>query len=136
MKSLALSAIRFYQRALSPHKGFCCAYAACSGRASCSELGFRAIRRLGVWQGLGALDRRLYKCGVAARRRAGPQRGPGRQAGFCDIGGCDVGSCDLPGCDVRACDVPACDCGGCDWKRRSRGDDDYVVIPARGNVRN
>ncbi|MES2318123.1 MAG: membrane protein insertion efficiency factor YidD [Pseudomonadota bacterium] len=127
MKSIALSAIRFYQRTISPHKGFCCAYAAYSGRSSCSALGYRAIRRLGVWKGLGALDRRLEKCGVAARR--GQAGALGRQGGFLDCG-CDVGVLDLFG--------SACSCGpsDCSWKKRRASDDDqYVVIPSRGNVR-
>ncbi|MFP5394003.1 MAG: membrane protein insertion efficiency factor YidD, partial [Gammaproteobacteria bacterium] len=59
MKLLALGAIRLYQKFLSPHKGFCCAYAAVSGRASCSVLGYRVIRRHGIWNGLALLDRRL-----------------------------------------------------------------------------
>ncbi|MDQ1813775.1 membrane protein insertion efficiency factor YidD [Massilia sp. CCM 9210] len=53
MKTLALSAIGFYQRHLSPYKGFRCAYCAYTGNASCSALGARAIRRYGVWDGLG-----------------------------------------------------------------------------------
>lgn len=60
MKILVLAAIRFYQRKLSPHKGFSCAYAACTGHARCSALGYRAVRRLGVWHGLSVLDRRLH----------------------------------------------------------------------------
>lgn len=147
MKFIALFAIRFYQRAISPYKGFRCAYAACSGRASCSALGYRAIRRFGVWHGLAVLDRRLEKCGVAARRNRPPTRAAlGQQAGFVDCS-CDVGSCDLPSCDLPSCDLPSGvgdACGGasdclscdCDWRRRraKRGDDQYVVIPSRGNV--
>lgn len=134
MKNIVLSAIRFYQRSLSPHKGFCCAYAAYSGHASCSVLGYRAIRRLGVWHGMSVLNRRLEKCGIAHRRQRPGKLG--RQAGFLDC------SCDLPcGCDLPSgTDVckSVSDCGSCDcdWRRRrSRDDDQYVVIPARGNVR-
>lgn len=124
MKSIALSAIRFYQRSLSPHKGFCCAYASYSGRASCSELGFRAIRRHGVWSGLSVLNQRLEKCGIAHRRRT--PRALGRQHGFLDCGGCDVGCGDMLNCGG----------GDCNWKKKRVSDDDqYVVIPARGNVR-
>ena len=61
MKQLALAAIRLYQRHLSPHKGFCCAYRVHTGRASCSSLGYRAIRRFGLWLGLVILHRRLDK---------------------------------------------------------------------------
>ena len=123
MKSLALGAIRFYQRFLSPRKGFCCAYAAASGRGSCSALGYRAIRRYGVWRGIAVLDKRLDKCGVAYRRHHGVRS---RQAGFLDC------ACDVPaGCDLSGCDMPhSCSklmsCGDllnfcdCDWRRQKK----------------
>jgi len=53
-RDLALLAITLYQRHLSPYKGFRCAYALHTGRASCSRLGYRAIRRHGL-RGLGLL---------------------------------------------------------------------------------
>jgi uncharacterized protein len=119
IKALALAAIRFYQRHLSAHKGFCCAYRFHTGRASCSMLGYRAIRRHGLWVGLVLLRARLGKCGVAHRRyhrqHSAALHG---QAGFCDL------SCDLP-CDFdvsTACDVLGdlpCDCGP-DWGSTTR----------------
>lgn len=128
VKTLALIAIRLYQRFLSPYKGFCCAYAALTGRASCSALGYRAIRRFGVRLGLAVLDQRLHRCSLAARR---PQRlnryGPlSRQAGSV--------SCDLP-CDVGdACDALDCASECRSWYkkrwRRVRGD-----IPPRREPR-
>jgi len=138
MKSIALYAIRFYQRAISPYKGFCCAYAAHTGHASCSALGYRAIRRFGVWDGLSVLNGRLEKCGVAHRRyRALTPRASGRlgkQGGFLD---CDCG--DLGGaCDLADACSPALDCGDCKWRpwrRRTRSDEQTVVIPPRSNVR-
>ena len=135
MKTIALFAIRFYQRHISPYKGFCCAYAAYSGHASCSALGYRAIRRRGLWDGLALLDQRMEKCGVAARRsRAAPHRALGRQGGFADCD-CDVSPCEFSsgdGCGKTA-ECASCDC---EWPRRrkKRGDDQYVVIPSRGNV--
>lgn len=71
----------------------------------------------------------------------------GRQGGFldclgaCDVAACDVGSCDLAGGAMDTCgtalECSTCDCSWLPWRRRrSRGDDQYVVIPARGNVRN
>lgn len=153
LKSLALHAIRFYQRFLSPHKGFCCAYASVTGHASCSALGYRAIRRFGVWRGMGILDRRLVKCGVAYRRHrhrpVAVRHGPLKfQGGFLDCLSCDMpAGCDLP-CDLPGdlpcsgpfgCHVPeACGdlaaCGlDCDWRRRRSQDDEFVVIPVRGD---
>ena len=140
MKSIALFAIRFYQRTLSPHKGFRCAYAAYTGCASCSELGYRAIRRLGLWHGLAALNGRLEKCGVAYRRYR--PRALAGQAGFLDCVSCDVGACDVASCDLAsglgdACGTAAeCSTCDCSWsgRRNKRDDDQYVVIPSRGNV--
>jgi len=128
--TLALAAIRFYQRRLSPYKGFSCALAAGTGGASCSAYGYTVIARFGLRRGLGLLDRRLALCGHVHRRMTPPCTAPVHprfryQQGFCD-GPCDL-PCDAPGhCDLPcegfkvlncACDVldvfSGCDgCGG------------------------
>ena len=136
VKQLALAAIRLYQRHLSPHKGFCCAYRVHTGHASCSSLGYRAIRRFGLWQGLAILHRRLGKCGIAHRRHSRRSLAPGRQAGFCDLP-CDL-SCDQPchfdagssACDVCSNCVPG-DCG--DWRSRHTNAEEerQVHLPSR-----
>jgi putative component of membrane protein insertase Oxa1/YidC/SpoIIIJ protein YidD len=134
-KALALAAIRFYQRSISPRKGYCCAYAVHTGRGSCSTLGYRAIQRYGVWRGLAVLDARLYKCGATHRRHhsVGPLAA---QAGFLDCGGCDAPGCDVPGdCDMGGgkglnC-FDACSCGDCDWRikhRKKKEREQYVVV--------
>lgn len=127
MRRLALALIRFYQRHLSPRKGFCCAYRTHTGRQSCSALGYRAVRRFGVIGGVRVLRARTHLCGVAHRRYAAPPRPlpPLAQRGVCDVG-CDLpcdGSCHLPGCDT--CTTPlewalrVADCGcNCDWPSR------------------
>lgn len=143
MKRFALSLILFYQQFISPHKGFRCAYRAHTGRASCSVLGYRSIRRLGLWAGIGALRKRLHKCGVAHRRYSQISRALSGQAGYCDI------PCDIPchlSCDVSPCDgthhgigdtacnlLSYCDCGGCDWpsKKKNNEDDQWVHIPPK-----
>ncbi|RYY64057.1 MAG: membrane protein insertion efficiency factor YidD [Comamonadaceae bacterium] len=102
--TLTLAAIRVYQRFVSPYKGFSCAYRCHTGCASCSALGFRAIRRYGVWRGGGILGRRLERCTVAHRRYAPMARARLKQAGHCDL------SCDLH--DLGCADIAACnDCG-------------------------
>jgi len=129
MRYIALITIRFYQQFLSPHKGFFCAYRVHTGRASCSQLGYRAIQRWGVWGGIRVLRSRLFRCGVAHRRYGPRPQHWQRQAGFCDV------SCDLP-CDVDpgslACDglssCTPCDCG--DWSfRRKKDEERWVHIP-------
>lgn len=140
MRLLALLAIRFYQQFISPYKGFCCAYGVYTGHASCSALGYRAVRRFGVWHGVQVLDGRMAKCGVAHRRvLAAPIQ---RQAGSCDLP-CDAScfSCDLdlpsPGKTCKALgDFADCaDC--CDWNRsrKKRREEDDTYIPPRGNRR-
>ena len=132
MRTIVLAAITSYQRYVSPHKGFCCAYRAYTGRQSCSSLGFRVVRRYGVFGGLTVLRRRLYLCGVAHRRYSAPhKRGLHRQQGFCDVG-CDIPcdfSCDLPSIDICS---SIGDCASCDWPTRSKKSNDqeqYVYIP-------
>jgi len=132
MRAILLWAIHLYKRFISPHKGFACAYRVHTGRASCSTLGFRAIRHHGVVAGVSILRRRTYLCGVAHRRHTPCRRPPAAQRGDCDPG------CDLPcghDCDLRGgdglCDLA--DCCDCDWPKRKdkrrREKERYVYIP-------
>lgn len=129
---LALEAISMYQRFLSPYKGFRCAYAYHTGCASCSRLGYRAIRWRGLATGLGLLFQRFDRCRAVFNRfheRRLASRTPRRpaslanqrdQGGFCDAlacipcdAGC-VGPCDAVPLDgaTGAVDVLNC-CSGC-----------------------
>ena len=76
LQQMALSAVRAYQRFVSPHKGFVCAYAVHTGRCGCSELGYRAIQRYGLAKGWRVLRLRMALCGTAYRRHAGARRRP------------------------------------------------------------
>lgn len=164
LRRCLLGAIRAYQRYISPHKGFSCAYRCHTGRASCSHLGWRALRRWGVRGGLAVLNQRLFMCGVAFRRYGPLQpqrrvyRGPwSAQQGLCDMA-CDA-PCDMPGdapCGGGGSSRSPCsvgnlfsclDCAPCDaWDRRrsqpsSRrkgkgwGDEKYVYIPPHSGRR-
>lgn len=113
MRELALAAIGVYQRYMSPYKGFCCAWRAHTGGASCSALGARVIRRHGLLAGGVLLRQRMRRCGEVHRHfhPAGP-RPLAAQRGDCDLG------CDGPG---DGCDV--CDgCEACDGPDRKRKD--------------
>lgn len=136
MRRLILAAIRFYQRHLSPRKGFRCAYHQHTGRATCSQLGARAVRRFGAVSGLAVLRERLFRCGVAARRhRPARPRGPIAQRGDCDP------NCDLP-CDIDLPNWGSSGSGsggcGCDWphggrrerkRKRKRQDGQSMHLP-------
>ncbi len=108
MKSVVLLAIRLYQRWISPHKRFSCAYRVHTGNASCSGLGYRVIRRFGVWRGGALLRARFDRCAVAHRqhRQLHLHLHLHSQAGFCD--GCDLPTCD--GIDCVNCSGVG-DCG-------------------------
>lgn len=138
MRKLVLAAITGYQRYVSPHKGFCCAYRAHTGHQSCSVLGFRAVRRFGVLAGLAILRRRTNLCGVAHRRFSAVRRHAlHSQQGFCEVG-CDL-PCELPslnGC-FSLSDFASCCDGGCDWPSRNRKDqatEQYVYIPPHSSL--
>lgn len=142
MKKLALLAIAFYQRCLSPYKGFRCAYRQHTGRAGCSELGKRVIRRCGVVRGSLVLRQRMYLCGVAYRRLSPVRRPLAAQRGDCDVGCCDFspdGACHGPCDGDRWGRLPNlfnwCDVGGCDWPwnkdKHKEEEDADVHIPAR-----
>ncbi|MVA75930.1 membrane protein insertion efficiency factor YidD [Auraticoccus sp. F435] len=67
LTSLAIQAIHAYQRHLSPHKGFSCAYAVATDGLSCSAVVLDLVRERGL---LGALPRiagQFASCGRAAR---------------------------------------------------------------------
>jgi putative component of membrane protein insertase Oxa1/YidC/SpoIIIJ protein YidD len=140
MKYFALAAIKFYQRFISPYKGYRCAYSAMTGCKSCSVLGFRAIRRFGVLQGVVLLKQRLQRCAVAYHRYRKPSlpvmRGPlSAQRGFGDCGACDLACTGADACALLDGCAECASIGDCGLlrSRRRRQDDEYVVIPVRGD---
>lgn len=93
MKFFALSLIRFYQRWVSPHKGFVCAYRYHTGCGSCSAFGHRAIRLFGVWKGIAVIRARLVQCAriyEKHRQKTALSRHLHAQRGDLDCGGCDM----------------------------------------------
>lgn len=58
----AIFAIGFYQRHISPHKGFVCAHRACHGGLSCSECAKQTIATYGFWRALPLIKARFVEC--------------------------------------------------------------------------
>lgn len=126
MTWLALKAINFYQKFISPYKGFNCAHRVATGEVGCSGYGKKVISRFGLIKGIQLLNRRFYDCGwhakrlqeimkekkaIQYKRSTGYTMQNGRlvkQGGFVD---CDCGGCDLPDCDMPKNCIPDCDCG-------------------------
>ncbi len=80
----ALAAITLYQRYLSPYKGYRCAYRVHTGCASCSTLGYRAIRRYGAFHGVKVLQGRFERCAAIHQQHAQPRPALPSQAGYCE----------------------------------------------------
>jgi putative component of membrane protein insertase Oxa1/YidC/SpoIIIJ protein YidD len=118
MRQLAIRCIRFYQRRLSPHKGFQCAYRIVTGRDSCSTFAVRSMGRVGVFASVRLIGRRFRKCAAAhrchleedVREYRGSTGRPGYQSGHCDV---PVGDC--AGDCAEAANVGDCLVYGCDW---------------------
>jgi uncharacterized protein YndB with AHSA1/START domain/putative component of membrane protein insertase Oxa1/YidC/SpoIIIJ protein YidD len=118
-RGLAVLLIEAYQRFVSPYKGFACAYRVHTGCASCSKLGLRAVRRYGVWQGLGVLQARFERCGEAYRQRLAQGHSRRLQRGVLDCGGADCSPGDSCDCfDVGDCACDALDIADCCDRRR------------------
>jgi hypothetical protein len=65
----AVSAIDWYQRRVSPHKGFCCAYRVKWGGDSCSMAVKRAFL-IGAWSGVREMFAQSQRCYAASRMLA------------------------------------------------------------------
>lgn len=133
---LTLNLVRGYQKYLSPHKGFSCAYRKLHGGASCSEYFRQSIDRYGLSHAIPLFQQRLEACKMAnltlrspvstqeedAESSANKQRKTrdfycDRAVGDCVGSGCgdcgsstDCGDCNTPDCG----DCGSSDCGSCD----------------------
>ena len=85
MRKIALLMIEFYQKHISPYKGFSCAYRQHTGCASCSSLGYLAIRRFGVFKGIGVLKMRFSYCDEVYRSHYLVTQKLSNQSGFCHL---------------------------------------------------
>ena len=99
----AITLIGFYQRFISPHKGYRCAYATLHNSDSCSHAVKMIIAEDGLWAGWLRIRERFADCRAASdysRQR--------RKRNTCADCGSDCGTkvaCEL---GSNACDVPAC----------------------------
>ena len=113
----ALGLIRWYQRAVSPRKGFRCAHGRYFGGPSCSGVIARIVAERGVLGGWPEVRAQFAACRVAATLLA--EQKPERQKEGCDC------NCPDPDCAEVGCCLSelACDLGGTvgGHKGRSRG---------------
>ncbi|WP_424403187.1 membrane protein insertion efficiency factor YidD [Microcoleus sp.] len=62
---VAIQAIQMYQKHLSPHKGFSCAYSRLHGAESCSEYFRNKVRTYGLSKAIPLFEQRLRDCKLA-----------------------------------------------------------------------
>ncbi|MGL4674461.1 MAG: membrane protein insertion efficiency factor YidD [Wohlfahrtiimonas sp.] len=129
---LALQCIVFYQKWISPYKGFCCAYKHKTGGHSCSQYALKVVRRFGVWGLLRGLPQQFDRCHHAyleLQKEQEEEEKKKKEYSWCDcaptdcgVGDCTMpkkscstgdsgaGSCDAISCDSLPCDAMPCDC--------------------------
>ena len=105
---VAITVIEYYQRYLSPYKGFCCPHRVVHGGRSCSEQGKRIIRRVGLRRGMLLLERRLLQCRTTAlvlqqsAAGGGPPAAAGGPKGKSSACG---NTCEAIGCGVQGLEI-------------------------------
>ena len=60
--------INFYQKYLSPHKGYCCAYKVYHDDISCSEYTKNSIQNLGFLQAILSVKQRFRDCKISEKK--------------------------------------------------------------------
>ncbi|MGI9270805.1 MAG: membrane protein insertion efficiency factor YidD [Woeseiaceae bacterium] len=68
MSTILLHIISFYQRFISPYKGFRCAAGVYYGTGSCSQVVKSIIEKDGVRHGRFAIKDQFRRCAIAAQR--------------------------------------------------------------------
>lgn len=140
IRSSATSLISFYQRYISPHKGFRCAHRVHHGGQSCSAYAKTAIQTHGLGAAIPLIRQRFSDCGQAAilmKSQASqselgqpPEKNGKRHQQdhfncWTDLGTCYCPDACLPeplvdcalfeGCDITGCEgCGDMDLGGCD----------------------
>jgi len=124
MRKIAILMINFYQRFLSPVKGFRCAYGALHGKGTCSQIVKDIVRHEGVFKGWPKIKQQFNNCKSAyLQLQDNPDLDKGKKKKKRKCDNCDCPSpCDLPiSCGGKGggggldCDSPCdfdlpCDC--------------------------
>jgi putative component of membrane protein insertase Oxa1/YidC/SpoIIIJ protein YidD len=120
MRAVVVLLIVFYQRYLSPYKGFRCAHAVYHAGPSCSSAVSGIVERAGLLRGLPLIRRRFAECRLAARalrlesEEEKRRRRRERWTPDCDCGDACVPLDALQCADCSALDCSGLDCGGVD----------------------
>lgn len=137
MRRFWILLIGFYQRFISPYKGFRCAHAVYHSGPSCSSAVKTIISQYGLIKGLPAIRKRFAECRQAyclilAEQSENKSKKGKKKSGKCKqqlkehcgldclpdpcdaLSFCSRGDSQDSGCDVNPCDSSPCDVGPCD----------------------
>ena len=92
--------INLYQKYLSPHKGYCCAYKVYHNDVSCSEFTKNSIKNLGFFQAMSSIKQRFQDCKISEKNI--------REEKECCQSENFKKFDDSIGCTSNACNVGAC----------------------------
>ncbi|WP_051841957.1 membrane protein insertion efficiency factor YidD [Vibrio nigripulchritudo] len=109
MKYMAILLIKFYQRFISPYKGFRCAHACLHQGDSCSEAVKKIIQEHGVFSSRTRISQRFSACRVAndtLKRERKKKKDKKENDQFCDNTSCCVDALSLK----KDCSDCSCDC--------------------------
>ena len=108
--------IRFYQKYISPYKGFRCAHSVLHGGPGCSGAVLTIVEDKGLIRGFPQIRARFQSCKAAYLSiQKDKEKKPGDRKSYCTEA-CDCGS-DLASCsDGNKClgSISPSDCGPCD----------------------
>lgn len=114
----SLKLIAFYQKFISPKKGFRCAYGVLNNTHGCSGFVKKIINEKGLLAGRYEIRAQFENCRLAAIKLK-KKNGCKKRKRDCkeNYRGCKNSSCEALDCGFSSCDVTDCgslDCGSCD----------------------
>lgn len=98
----AIISIELYQKYISPHKGFCCAYKVHHNDISCSEFAKQTIKEIGLIKSIEKIKNRFNECKIAndyiqneyeQNSKKEFKQGKCEKCGQCGTDACNVAPC-------------------------------------------
>ncbi len=105
LTKIAIFSIELYQKYLSPHKGYCCAYSVYHNDLSCSAYAKQTIKKLGFFHSISKIKARFNECKKASEYIANEYKDMQKddkkeiKPGKCE----ECGRCGTDTCSTAAC---------------------------------
>ncbi len=100
IKTIIIFFINIYQKHLSPHKGYCCAYKVYHNDISCSEFTKNSIKNVGLFPSISIIKQRFKDCKISSEKIK-EEKECCQSKGFKKFDNCLGNSCNT--CEVASC---------------------------------